>query len=1483
MHSAQGAASQRSLRLLDYLVALAHQLSGKPHRRLSDYDPPLIRPGDVPDSGAVVVGPTSTRSDWLRIRKVGEAAPLALPAAVARHLAETAIGVDAAPSLPGDFDERCERTGDDPAARRAQFADWVERSWRPWAESARASRAARALYQQLYDLRLRLARDNATHELVWGHGVLSWSVHGQAVEHPLVITRMTIEMDTDSGDLSVVPDGSPALETAPLDDLGTAAREEIGRLCDRVRGNPPDPWAGRGAGGAADSAGGGAGSAAGPGVGHDLAEIYAQVVAPLGLDAVVLAGHRIPPPAARAVLVDTWVLFVRPRPAMFPRFYAELREVLAERGILPDAFAAVVDDDGALGRAAASTSPAARPGADGQAAGGAGGAGEILGERLLLPLASNAEQERIAVQLAHARGVTVQGPPGTGKSHTIANLVSHLVAHGQRVLVTAHNEQALAVLRDKIPAELRDLSIAVLGANSGALTQLRASAQMIMEVVSGLDPGAQRAALASMVQQLDDARAEHRHLELRLLELLADEGARFPLADGPAPAAQVAQWLARHESDHHRIPDQLPGGLEPPLRVAELAELFTLAGELAPDAHAARQYLPEPGQLPSTADLGGWLGRLDGLRDQLASLEARGVELAGVDQVGPAALAEFATGLRIASRRVAALEEPWLAQVRDQVAQSREFAAWWRDLAGALANAHAEIIDLRRVTFGREVVLPEGDHRVHTELLDELATRFASGRGLPRMGGRELRAFHSALRVDGLEPRAADDVEVVRATLRARVLTTAAGRQYQAVVGEVGAPPLPGDASAFIPALGERVSRLRDALDWESADGPALVARVRTLLAAFPSRPTGAQLAEAADLLEAAARRGQERDLTSWLAQLQEQLRAGHRHPRASPLWEALSQACARRDLAAWTQARAEVTRLTGLGAPLARRDELAGRLAVRAPLWAARIVETGGDPRVCGQAADLPRLWLWTQAETWLAALHARGDAAMLQRRLEETGTRVRDLVLRIAVCSARLAMKANLREEQRRALLGWLQSLARIGKGTGRYAGRWEADAREQMPAAMGAVPVWIMPIHRVLQSFDPRRTDLFDVVIIDESSQCDVLSLGVLALGRKVVVVGDDRQISPAAVGTNRERVFALIEAHLSGFEQRSLLDLEASLYDIATRVFPDVVLLREHFRCVRDIIEFSNRFYDGRILPLRETPELGIGPPVRPVRVPDGARMVGQYGDANQPEAVALVERLIACCGDEAYAGMTFGVVTLLGSGQGRLIEQLLLDRLGSEEFERRELRVGDPYNFQGDERDVIFLSVVADSASYAATRKLDQQRVNVAASRARNQLWIYHTVDPAALHPDDVRGQLLLYAYGVGTPRARAEALEEKCESDFELQVLRALVARGYRVRPQHQVGRYRIDLVVEGDAGRLAVECDGDRFHGPDQWEDDLRRQRVLERQGWTFWRVRGSAFYRHPHAALASLWETLDHLGIEPASAHVDLPPASASVANRV
>ena len=170
-----------------------------------------------------------------------------------------------------------------------------------------------------------------------------------------------------------------------------------------------------------------------------------------------------------------------------------------------------------------------------------------------------------------------------------------------------------------------------------------------------------------------------------------------------------------------------------------------------------------------------------------------------------------------------------------------------------------------------------------------------------------------------------------------------------------------------------------------------------------------------------------------------------------------------------------------------------------------------------------------------------------------------------------------------------------------------------------------------------------------------------------------------------------------------------------------------------------------------------------------------------------------------------------------------------------------------------------------------------QRYNVAASRAKDQMWVFHSVGLDELgNPEDMRFQLLDYCYGVvgrtqtdddrvATRAVPEDLIVEPFDSLFEQRVFNRLYDRGYTVIPQYPAEGYNIDLVVVGSKGRLAIECDGDAWHGPDAYERDLARQRDLERCGWQFFRIRESAFYVDQASALAGLWQTLDELGIYP------------------
>lgn len=209
-----------------------------------------------------------------------------------------------------------------------------------------------------------------------------------------------------------------------------------------------------------------------------------------------------------------------------------------------------------------------------------------------------------------------------------------------------------------------------------------------------------------------------------------------------------------------------------------------------------------------------------------------------------------------------------------------------------------------------------------------------------------------------------------------------------------------------------------------------------------------------------------------------------------------------------------------------------------------------------------------------------------------------------------------------------------------------------------------------------------------------------------------------------------------------------------------------------------------------------------------------------------------------------------------------------------EYEKRKILCGNAAHFQGDERDVIFLSLVDSTSAEGGVLKRTEEgvesstkkRYNVAVSRARDQLWVVHSMDLNYLQPGDMRRDLIEYAQDPYNVLNKIEELQSRGESPFEQAVIRDLVSRGYHVIPQYQVGAYRIDLVVVSGQNKIAIECDGDQYHsGEEKVREDMERQIILERLGWRFIRIRGSEYYRDPQAVMKRVISRLEEYEIFP------------------
>lgn len=414
---------------------------------------------------------------------------------------------------------------------------------------------------------------------------------------------------------------------------------------------------------------------------------------------------------------------------------------------------------------------------------------------------------------------------------------------------------------------------------------------------------------------------------------------------------------------------------------------------------------------------------------------------------------------------------------------------------------------------------------------------------------------------------------------------------------------------------------------------------------------------------------------------------------------------------------------------------------------------------------------------------------------------------------------------------------------------------------------VPCWIMPTWRISESL-PSDFGSFDLVIIDESSQSDVTAIPAILRAKKLLVVGDDKQVSPTAAFLAEEKILQLKHNYLREQPYSELLLPGSSIYDLANAMFPSQrIMLTEHFRCVEPIIRFSMQFYTEPLVPLR-IPKASerIDPPLVDVYVKDGIRE--DRKKINIAEVEAIVEEIKTIVENSKYGDRSIGVISLIGAEQAKAIQDRLLVELGEEIYQRHDIACGDSATFQGKEKDIMFLSmVVGPGQGMSLTKREYEQRFNVALSRARDRMYLFRSITESDLpNESDLRSRTLRHFQDPMPQQKQADNPLDLCDSDFERDVYKRLDDLGYFVTPQVKVGQYSIDLVVEGENDRrLAIELDGDKFHPPEKWKEDFTRQRTMERVGWKFWRCWGSSYTVDPEGCIADLVNTLHSLGIDP------------------
>ena len=422
-------------------------------------------------------------------------------------------------------------------ARVQALEDWKTRRGK-WAEAERPAREAMRVFEKLFDLRAKIALESERVELMLGDGRLRWRRPEGEVDHPVLLQRVDIEFDPDVPELSLVDaDRVPELYGTLLLGNDGLSSDALNKLRVELEERAYHPLEREGTSNFLRR------------MVHSLPHgIFSDKgdLSPLGSDPTIA---RDP------------VLFLRARLSGFPAAFDRVLEGIDRRGELPVSLMRLVG--------------VAPPPSENEPAPARSPWGEP--EDILLSKPANLEQVELARALERHHAVLVQGPPGTGKSHTIANLIGHLMAQGKRVLVTSHTTKALRVLRGLIAPELLPLCVAVLENDIETRSQMEKSVRAILARLTVSHE-------ETLQQEVEKETERRRQIILAIEQITGDiavareaEYKPIVLAGEPVAPSDAAKWVQKQDTENDWIPGPIEPGAPIPLSHEKIHELYGLA------------------------------------------------------------------------------------------------------------------------------------------------------------------------------------------------------------------------------------------------------------------------------------------------------------------------------------------------------------------------------------------------------------------------------------------------------------------------------------------------------------------------------------------------------------------------------------------------------------------------------------------------------------------------------------------------------------------------------------------------------------------------------------------------------------------------------------------------------------------------------------------------------------------------------------------
>lgn len=1101
---------------------------------------------------------------------------------------------------------------------------------------------------------------------------------------------------------------------------------------------------------------------------------------------------------------------------------------------------------------------------------------------IYFPKPSNEEQYSIIDAVKRSDSVLVQGPPGTGKSHTIANLISHLLATGNNILVTAKTQTALKVLKFQLPKDFQGLVVNSFGSDSDSLQDLEKS---VLSINAALNKTTNLESKQNEIQKLFSEfisiKSQQLDTEKELIKLKEDSIADFEINSYQGTLGEIAKDLNKEASHFSWFKDNF-SKVELSDKVYSDLKLYVTETEIFDKENIEELSLGVPEK--------------DKILEESTFIHFKNLNDFSIDDSHQdhinfkiedyKQLTELLEDIKISLEKIrdngSKLKEDLLNELPSN------FDLWDDKISSSSRDldklSKINLIDLDTdydATYPKDKSWKEL-RTAATQLLNYLKEK-----GKKQFGGRlfsltkwgipdetrEKLFFIEEVKLNGSAVDTPEEFEIVLEDIEARLRLENLNDIWK-INSQSNKKK---DSFKFYDRIHKQTKELLECRkDLEESKKP---------FERFPKlkfNPSETDIDTIQQMIdEVNYKKSLERKerIEDELKKVSRYLSENDLHPIAKDIQEAIDS----RDLEKYKNTLLKIDRINDLKERHKSFKILEKGLKNRVPTLIDEIIEGKLDKK------NIEKFQKAVIHKNTRKEIEERLSLSpkYLEYRLEELDERIKDITEQMGSQKAWLKVLKIAKKNPKLSsdLTAWSQAVRRIGRGKGKKANRYRKEAQNHMDSVKDLIPCWVMPLYNIMETVKP-KLGMYDYVIIDEASQLGPEAIFLLFIAKKIIIVGDDKQTAPSDAFMDDNQLQSQIKKHLNNIPYSLFYGPDSSFFDHALRFCSDKVILREHFRCMPEIIEFSNKhFYkpSGMALyPLKQYSQKRLDP-IKSVYCPNAISM--PRSKINEIEAEYIANQIADITKKSSYEGKTIGVISLIGRQQADLIDQYILNRIDQTVYRERKIVCGDPSSFQGDERDIIFLSLVRapnpkNDKKYATfsalTTDKSKRSFNVAVSRAKEQVWLFHSIQLEDISTrknfqNNLQYQILHYFQNPQKGQETIRVPQDKSgtktpkpfDSWFEVDVYNDIVSKGYSVIPQYKVGgeRYIIDLVVQLNNGtKIAVECDGLHWHsGADAIYNDLIRQRNLERCGWQFFRITDAEYYSDGEKYLNHLWKILE------------------------